>query len=266
MRSAASDALLERCAQVLEHQGLAPAKALQSACADASACWHRCSTGSPVLPRLPWVGAHYDTSRAAVVGLNAQTHSGLWDEAYCVMRADQQLRLGRQRFFGADGRTTSWFHYRSAVIASLLTDLVAGRDPVVRPPAASADAMQRTARIQAVQCVPGDDARRTPTRALVRASPDRLLWPRLECLAPRVIAVLGTEPRLALERRFDTRLEVTSALLRTGTVRLATGPALVVALRHPSSGRGMQSIYALRSAISSGELTLPPSDRPPLRP
>lgn len=255
VRSTASDELLERCAHVLEREGLLGPEALQSCCPSAAACWQGRPTDRPVLARLPWVGPRYEDTRVVVVGLNAQTHGGLWDEAHCVIRAGQQLRLGRQRFFGADGRTTSWFHYRSAVVAALLTDLVAARDPVVPSPAASTEALQCTARIQAVQCVPGTNARRTPTRTMLRSCPDRVLWPMIDCLGPRVIAVLGTEPRQALERHFGTRLEPLSGLLHTGEISLATGTARVVALRHPSSGYGMQSIYALQAAISTGEIT-----------
>lgn len=261
MRSPASDKLLERCARVLEREGLLEAKALQVSCANAGSCWQGCPTDRPVLARLPWIGPRYEETRVVIIGMNAQTHTGLWDEAHCVVRAGEQLRLGRQRFFGADGRTTSWFHYRSAVIAALLSDLVTGRDPVVPVPAESADALYCTARIQAVQCVPGTDARRTPTRTMLRACPDRVLWPMIDCLAPRVIAVLGSEPRQALERRFGTKLEPTDGLLRTGEVLLAGESARVVALRHPSSGYGMQSIYALQSAISAGKISVPAETR-----
>lgn len=79
---------------------------------------------------------------------------------------------------------------------------------------------------------------------------DQLSWPAR-------IAVLGSEPRQALEGQFGTRLEVLNGLLRIGEVSLAAGPAPVVALRHPSSGYGMQSIYALQGAMSAGGISVP---------
>lgn len=257
LRSPTADDLLEGCREVLTEQGLDLRQSLPLSCCSAQECWrgHQVPT-DPVLPRLPWVGPRYHDSRVLVVGLNAQTHAGLWDESYCVHRACEQLALGRQRFFGADGRSTSWFHYRAAVVASLLLDLVRGEPAQIREPAACIDALMGSARVQTVQCAPSRDARRAPTGAMLRRCPDLGLWPMVERLAPRVIATVGAEARRALERRYQIALEPCGPLLFAGRLGDEQHGALVFALRHPSSGFGMQSIHALQDLINRADIRI----------
>jgi hypothetical protein len=111
-----------------------------------------------------------------------------------------------------------------------------------------------TARVQAVQCATEDNARRTPTPAMLRRCPDLILQPVVECLAPTVIAVLGHAARQAIERQFPVRLTSLGPVLAAGHLEASGRQVLLVALRHPSSGFGMRSIEALENAITAGDV------------
>lgn len=239
--------LLEACAEVLDSRGLLYASSLQAACLNAEACWSGVAVPcEPLSPRLPWVGANYSDSRVLVIAMNPQSHRGLWDEAFCVEQALAQLALGRQRFFGVKGESTSWFHYRAAVIASLLVADRLGDELSIPDPQSAGEALRRSARIQSVQCSPAGNNRRSPSREMLRRCPDFVLWPMVERLAPSTIAVLGTDARNSLERRHEVVLDRVDPLVRVGLVEREGGESVrVVALRHPSSGHGMQSITAL---------------------
>ena len=255
LTSPKSDELLRACADILDDRDLLGASSLTSDCHHAANCWRGASKPcGPVSPRLPWVGPRYSESRVLVVAMNAQSHQGLWDEAFCVDQALDQLAVGHQRFFGAEGATSSWFHYRAAAIAALMVAEHDGAEPRIPSPVEAGAALARSARIQTVQCSPATGSRRSPTAEMLRRCPDHLLWPMVECLAPRTIAVLGTDARVALERRFKVELRPVDRLARAGQVLLGEQATKVLAFRHPSSGRGMESIRAVERLMRSNLL------------
>lgn len=253
LRSDQADGVIALCAEPLRAAGLLGVSELHTTCASAAQCW--AATPAPKsaqLPRLPWVGPEYPSTRVVVVGLNAHSHAGLLDEFYCVAQGREQLALGRERFFGANGQAYSWFHYRAAAAAALLTAIVDGVTPEVPAPRRAAEALMRTALLQLVQCAPDDGGRRAPTPAMIARCPALIAWPTVEQLRPKLLAVLGTDARLSLESHYAANLEQVHALVYAGTVSIAGNDVFVVALRHPSSGFGGQSLKALRGLIATG--------------
>lgn len=136
--------LLSDCRRVLDERGVDPTLSLSHTCTSASVCW----AGTPrsdSRPRLPWIGPLYDRGGAAVVGMNAPTSAGLFDETHVVEQSERPLALGVQRFFGENPvGGPSWFHYRAAVTAGLLLDLVEGRTPLIRAPQQSFSALVKS--------------------------------------------------------------------------------------------------------------------------
>jgi hypothetical protein len=251
MQSAASKRLLDASRAALAQAGFAGDECLTAICASAAECWggHLHRPRDEVLPRLPWIGPEYRVDGVVVVGMNAQSHAGLMDEAYVVAETCRQLSAGRQRFFGVSDARPSWFHYRAAAVAGLLIDARAGRALTIRRPAASVAALLGSARVQAVQCSPAASSRRTPSASMLRLCPPRAAWPVLEVLRPAHIAVLGTEARSAFERRYAVTWTVNEPLLRVGLTMIAGNQAQVFGLRHPSSGFGMRSIRRLAELL-----------------
>lgn len=188
--------------------------------------------------------------------MNAQSHAGLWDETYCVARTLEQLALGRERFFGSGENVTSWFHYRAAALAALLASDLGSEQAVVPAPAEACAGLLMSARVQAVQCSPDEGNRRTPSRAMLKNCPDYVLWRMVECLEPRTIALLGAEARALVETRFRTKLVEVHRLVHVGEITVADRAVRVVAVRHPSSGFGMQSILATQRLMRADRLWL----------
>jgi hypothetical protein len=252
LRSPCVDRAMTACAEQLRAAGLLDGSPLDVSCPLARECWTGATPAkSAQHPRLPWVGPGYPSTGVVVVGLNAHTHAGLLDESYCVARAREQLALGRERFFGADGQSHSWFHYRAAAAAGLLISVADGTSPVIPPPGAAAGALLRSARIQLVQCSPDNGGRRSPTRAMTRRCPSAVAWPTLEILRPRLVALLGTEARSSFEAQFGVELRQVDPLVHVGDVQIANRVVPVAALRHPSSGFGKRSLEALSDLIST---------------
>jgi hypothetical protein len=252
LRSPIAIELFERCLALIDARDLHRESCLRVSCQHAGRCWaveEGCPT-SPVLPRLPWIGPDYLPGGVVIVGMNAPTHAGLFDETFVTEAAFRELEAGRQRFFGSRARGPSWFHYRAAVAAGLLIDWAAGRVPTVREPVTAVEAVMASARIQAVQCAPANGPRRTPTSAMLKHCPTHLAWPTLEILAPRRVALFGTATRRAFEKSHQVEWIVSEPLLRRGTTLLGKQLVDVFSLRHPSSGFGMQSILALQFELS----------------
>ena len=246
---------LSKCRELLEARGLLATTDLRVECSNAADCWRGAEVPcESTAPRLPWVGADYHRTGVLVVAMNAHTHQGLLDESYCVEQSLAQLALGRQRFFGAGGESNSWFHYRAAAIAALFVADALATEPKVPRPEDSGAALLRSARIQAVQCSPSGDKRRAPTRIMMSKCPDHVLWPMVEALKPRTLVVLGRSVRVEVERRFDFKMKELSPLVFAGRIEIGNRPTRVVALRHPSSGFGMQSVGAAQALLSSGRL------------
>jgi hypothetical protein len=255
VRSPTSERLLRRCLDVLGATGAVDGGCLRDTCRHARTCWSGIEGPTDdVRPRLPWIGPEYERARVLVIGMGAQSHGGLWDESYCVLQAIDQLEANRQRFFGDETRGHSWFHYRAAVVAGLLVDASGDRPPVLRTPAEAVGPLMASARAQAVQCVPASTSRRTPGAHMSQTCPPHLLWPMVEILRPRFIALLGAAPRAAFETRYGKVLRPRNRLLRVGKLKRRGHSARVVALSHPSSGYGMRSIEALHAALSTGAL------------
>lgn len=249
--SATSARLIGECQQELRHRGIDGTSCLRGTCRHSHECWASGPHSSTEMSlRLPWIGPSYEAGGVLLVGMNAHTHRGLFDEWFVIDSAYRELQAGRQRFFGTNRTGPSWFHYRAAVVASVLLEHSRGGSLSIPEPREAAEALLSCALLQSVQCSTTSTSRGTPTARMLKHCPTLTAWPFLEILRPARIVLFGSAVRRAFERSYPVVWTSASPLARWGRSSVAQNKYReIYALRHPSSGFGMQSIMALQQGL-----------------
>jgi len=233
-----------------EDKDLAPAtRPLCECCPNHEPCWAGIEDArrTPGTDRredggiiLPWVGARYKPGGLVVIAINPNVapdhrtfllseHEISWRH-HCVLENDQKSDEG------------SWFAYRMLRSAAALLDCgdklpITDRDR----PQDLVDALHRTARLQAVKCVPRRH-RSKPTSAMEQACAPFLLEDELGILRPRVILALGNVPDQAISRLsgYQYLESASSEFLWRHRLAANWGSSEVFAIPHPAAlgGRG----------------------------
>lgn len=264
-RGTQADRLVELLALYRAH-GLAytPRKlALCDVCMHAEGCWATLDRKARRRPTavwyrenggivLPWVGRRYERGGVAVIGINPNIagtdytsllleHGISWEHYISTFQAGK-LREGRSSFGGCAMRT-----------AGLLLDELDGRPIEDRGenPLELVDVVHRTARLQAVKCVP-KRAKSEPSREMIERCPSFLFADELAILRPSRIVMFGAPARDAMQEMLGYQ----SPAGRLGHVRYGdlTGDgwsARVFALAHPNAWDGAwdRSFRALKRRL-----------------
>jgi hypothetical protein len=252
--------LLVRLLDLYESKGLfcdgRPA-ALCDVCPNGTPCWKEAGRGVRRRPRkreesedgsvcLPWVGRDYSKGGVAVLGINPNMahndptdllieHGITWERHVVTLSRNLDRDEGSRFGFGA---------MRSA---AALVDLLDGQRPRHREPAELVDTVARVARLQAVKCVPRNEASR-PLRGMWKHCPRLLLEDELDVLRPRFLLVLGADPRWAVEQLSGYRdLRCRATGVRRGRLAYRGWSAEVYAIHHPAHGGEASERALLRS-------------------
>jgi hypothetical protein len=237
-----------------EGKGLLPGgrpKALCNVCPNADECWAGAKRAACREPRsraggeddengaicLPWVGPKYEVGGVVVVGINPNVspddYTDLLTEHGISWDYVSQFRLARR------ARGGSRFGFGAMRSAAALLDVLDGQRPRDRQnPIELVPAVLRTARLQAVKCVPVQPRSR-PYAAMWKHCPPFVLGDELDVLRPGTLLGLGDKTHGAITQvgdfeKFSGRVKnVTSGLLRRPGW---DAPALVYMLPHPQDG------------------------------
>lgn len=229
-------------------------------CPKSKACWpkHEAKTQRRPKPKpslednengsvfLPWIGPKYEPGGVVVVAINPNVaanedtdllleHAITWKWHVDGLR-EGKTSNGNSRF--ASGAMRS---------AAALLDAIDGQ-PVMdrRQPEELIDAVFRTARLQAVKCIPKRENSK-PYPAMWQHCPSLLLGDELDILRPRSILVLGEKPANEARNidKFDEE-ETPGTEFGIGILRRRRWQADVYALPHPraSTASAAQARFA----------------------
>lgn len=142
---------------------------------------------------LPWIGRHYQLGGVVVLAINPNIGAGdetdlLIEHAISWCHHQPGLEQNHRRHEG------SAFAFGAMRSAAVLLDLLDGAPVRDREPCELVDALHRTARLQAVKCIPRR-TRSSPTRGMWRNCPPFLLSEELKLLRPRYLLTLGNDAR-----------------------------------------------------------------------
>lgn len=239
-------------------RGLGPAtRPLCEACPSSTECWQSLpfarrmpGGGSPEDGgiMLPWVGANYQVGGALVIAINPNIdaddptdllteHALSWDHHHRVLEDNQ--------------RTT--FAYRAARSLARLVAYVKHAAACEDHEEDLVDTLHRTARVQAVKCIP-KRARSEPSVRMGRDCPDLLLAQELAILQPGVILTLGNIADAAIARLngYEYLAEVSGEYLWRHRIHGTWGEADVFGIPHPAARSGLwrRGDAALARALS----------------
>jgi hypothetical protein len=174
-------------------------KPLCQVCVNRDPCWQsapdarRESADGDGSLCLPWIGPRYQPGGVAIVGVNPnigyEDQTDLTSEYW--ISYDQHIRYLAAGY----RRTPSRFAYGAYRSAAALLDAAAGRPITDRDPDQLPDAVLRTARLQAVKCVP-KRRNSNPADEMWERCPPMLLASELDILRPGRILVTGADPRV----------------------------------------------------------------------
>ncbi len=236
-----------------------PAEDLWDCCPHGSQCWRRPQKPPPPHRfRVPFVGPRYQSRRILLVGMNSRDDGMHLEEFKTMAGVLVSLR---------DGRTTwgkSAFHYRAAILVSLLSAAQDGQSSELRPaPEDLIESLLASARVQAVQCAPGPlEARRGPKPPMWSNCPPLVVSEQIRALNPRVIVLLGTQTLRAIQRfsglehEWSTRWRDGGNCFARGTIQAGNDHADLFATYHPSAAGWTRSLNALRDSLVQQPLTL----------
>ncbi len=222
--------------------------ALCDICPNAMSCWKDLERSARRRPTavdyqenggiiLPWVGRHYTAGGVAVIGINPNIaaddytfllieHGISW-EHYIPTFEQGSLNERGSSFGGCAMRT-----------AGLVLDDLDGRPISDREPRELIDVVHRTARLQAVKCVPKRE-RSVPSPEMSKRCPEFLLARELAILRPSRIVILGAPARDAVHQMPGYRsLGSRAAHLQRGDLALHESSASVYTLSHPNARGG----------------------------
>jgi hypothetical protein len=234
--------------------------ALCDVCANKNECWPKDAGKTRRRPKpkrslednenggvfLPWIGPKYEAGGVVVLAINPNVaanddtdllieHAITWDWHVDGLRQGKVSNANSRFAFGA---------MRSA---AALLDAIAG-EPVKdrRKPEELADAVRRTARLQAIKCIPRR-VNSEPYSAMWDHCPSLLLRDELNILRPRKLLVLGKDPAKAVRNinGFDAKSKPGTDF-GIGTLRRRLWEADVYALPHPraSTASAAQTRFA----------------------
>jgi hypothetical protein len=146
------------------------------------------------------------------------------------------------------GRTA--FAFGAMRSAAVLLDLLDGTPIRDREPRELVGALHRTARLQAVKCIPRR-ARSRPTDGMWRNCPSFLLVEELKLLKPGYLLTLGKDARIAAMALDGYRRPrgAKPNRIHMGRIEFGTWATDVFSIAHPASGKSYASHDALmRSA------------------
>lgn len=264
--------LLRELIKLYERKGLLPDGTPSRLC---DCCPHRkeCWTGSGrTRPKregengsvmLPWIGRRYRPGRSvAVVAVNPNIgptdetdifmEYGIgWEHHYRGLTQNERCHQG------------SWFAYRALRSAAALQDAINDRPIKDREPRQLIETLHRTARLQAVKCVPRDTSSQ-PTGGMWRRCPPFLLLDELDLLRPAALLVLGTKAS-GVASKLDGFVWVRGGgALGRGRLTRPGWCAEVAFVLHPAARRGQDASHLalLRSLRARSRLgTLRPAAR-----
>lgn len=222
--------------------------ALCDICPNATSCWKGLERSARRRPTpvnyqenggiiLPWVGRRYKAGGVAVIGINPNIaaddytfllieHGISWDH-YIPTFEQGSLHEGGSSFGGCAMRT-----------AGLVLDDLDGRPIRDRKPLELIDVVHRTARLQAVKCVP-KRKRSEPSPEMSKRCPEFLLAKELAILRPSRIVILGAPARDAVHQMPGyCSLGSRAARLQRGELALDGSSASVYTLSHPNARDG----------------------------
>jgi hypothetical protein len=182
---------------------------------------------------LPWVGPKYRPGGVAIIAINPNIapddptnllleHGISWDQHEAKLR--QNFKLNDR----------SPFAWKSLTTAAALLDYIDGRPAQTREPRELIDALHRTARLQAVKCVP-KVRNSTPRPGMQKLCPAFLLGDELRVLEPGYVLVFGVPAREAVRRLSEFVPEKSSPHLSSGRLISGDWSADTFALAHPSA-------------------------------
>lgn len=253
---------LLRLLDVYEQAGLLPDErptSLCSICRNKTACWSTAKRNEWRQPRrsdaeddengcvpLPWVGPRYRRGGVVVLGINPNIHRRDYSDVliehsntWCQYIAN--FRRGKRSVGG------SRFGFAAMRSAAALLDALDGPRPRLREPEELVETMLRTARLQAIKCMPKRPSSK-PYADMWRHCPQMLLMEELNVLKPGVVLALGRKPVDALEQLegFDAPRSRASRS-RIGTLRGRGFTADVYSLPHPRGGNTTAEESFIRS-------------------
>jgi hypothetical protein len=184
---------------------------------------------------LPWVGPTYAPGGVAVIGINPNFAAG----DYTDFLAEHSISYGQHiasLSAGHEKNGGSRFAYGSMRAAAALLDLLDGHPVLDRRPSQLADAVLRTARLQAVKCIPVRPGS-TPAPEMWRRCPPMLLADKLDVLRPAHLLVLGSSETMWAVQMLPgyTAVPCRADRLSRGKLHGAGWEAEVYGVDHPAA-------------------------------
>ena len=222
--------------------------ALCDICPNSTSCWRGLEPSARRRPTavrhqenggiiLPWIGPRYKIGGVAVIGINPNI--AIDDYTFLLIEHgiswEHYIATFERGRLNEDG---SSFGGRAMQTAGLVLDDLDGRPIRAREPHELIDVVHRTARLQAVKCVPKRE-RSEPSSEMSKRCPEFLLAKELAILRPSRIVILGSPARDAVHQMPGYRpLRSHTRYLQRGELVLHGASASVYTLSHPNARDG----------------------------